>query len=62
MSRTRITPPPGGWPWQQPGYTFATGWPTGYKPRLADEALMTKSERKKQDSTLSVLKRLERTA
>lgn len=25
-------PPPGGYPWELPGYTFTIGWPVGFVP------------------------------
>lgn len=42
--RVRIEPPPGGWPWESPGYTFVIGWPYGYIPRAADEQMMTTAQ------------------
>ncbi len=31
-------PPPGGWPWEQPGFKFWTpGFPPGYVPTLERE-------------------------
>lgn len=43
--RTHVQPPPGGWPWERPGFLFFTpGFPPGYEPRLAREALMTPNE------------------
>lgn len=36
----RMPPRPAeGYPWEQPGFTFVTGWPYGYVPRAADEQL-----------------------
>lgn len=28
--------PPGGWPWEQPGYSFSIGWPPEYAPQKID--------------------------
>lgn len=35
----RAQRPAGGWPWEQPGYTFSTGWPYLYKPVAADQII-----------------------
>lgn len=48
MSRVPVRPP-GGYPWEKPGHTFKVDFPPGYKPRLADDALMTLNQRKKRD-------------
>ena len=45
--RVRIEPPPGGWPWQQPGHRFfEPGFPPGYVPHLANNLLLTLKQRK----------------
>ena len=49
MSRAPARPPEG-YPWERPGHRFfRPGFPPGYVPRLADHALLSPNESKKQD-------------
>jgi hypothetical protein len=43
--------PKNGWPWEKPGYTFSIGWPTGYVPVAADQAL--RASKKGQNVTMN---------
>lgn len=39
---TRAVRPEGGHPWEQPGFEFSIGWPYGYTPIAAAEAVAAK--------------------